>query len=83
MRPAPTNIKKLFNDEFVEAVFSVTEHAFDADKLREGLRGRIAAALSASPKTIDTHRSHIVKKLRLRNNSDITRFAIEHGLMPV
>jgi glycine/D-amino acid oxidase-like deaminating enzyme len=44
LRPAPTNIKKLFNDEFVEAVFSVTEHAFDADKLREGLRERIAAA---------------------------------------
>jgi len=44
LKPAPANIKKLFNDEFVEAVFSIIEHAFDADKLRECLRERIAAA---------------------------------------
>src|SRR5262249_48333885 len=43
LKPAPANIKKLFNDEFVEAVFSITEHAFDADKLRECLRERIVA----------------------------------------
>jgi len=44
LRPAPVNIRKLFNDEFIEAVFSVTEHAFDADRLRECLRERVAAA---------------------------------------
>jgi glycine/D-amino acid oxidase-like deaminating enzyme len=44
LRPAPAAVKKLFNEEFVEAVFSATEHTLDADKLRECLRARIAAA---------------------------------------
>lgn len=43
----------------------------------------IASILSISVKTVDTHRGHVLKKLRLRNNSDITRFAIQNGLMPV
>ncbi|HVK77497.1 MAG TPA: response regulator transcription factor [Kofleriaceae bacterium] len=43
----------------------------------------IAELLSISVKTVDTHRGHVLKKLRLRNNSDITRFAIQNGLMPV
>jgi two-component system response regulator NreC len=43
----------------------------------------IADTLSISVKTVDTHRGHVLKKLRLRNNSDITRFAIQNGLRPV
>ena len=42
IRPAPTDVRNLFDDDLIEAVFGVTEHAFDADKLRECLRGRIA-----------------------------------------
>lgn len=42
----------------------------------------IADLLQISVKTVDTHRGHVLKKLRLRNNSDITRFAIQNGLMP-
>ena len=44
LKPAPASVMKLFDDDFVDAVFSVTEHAFDADKLREILRERIKAA---------------------------------------
>jgi glycine/D-amino acid oxidase-like deaminating enzyme len=44
LKPAPAPIQKLFNEDFIEAVFSVTEHAFDADKLKESLRERIKAA---------------------------------------
>src|SRR5438270_118295 len=44
LKPAPAPIQKLFNDDFIEAVFSVTEHTFDADKLRESLRERIKAS---------------------------------------
>jgi len=44
LKPAPASVRKLFDDDFIEAVFSVTEHAFDADKLREILRERIKAA---------------------------------------
>jgi glycine/D-amino acid oxidase-like deaminating enzyme len=44
LKPASAAIQKLFNEDFIEAVFSVTEHTFDADKLRESLRERIEAA---------------------------------------
>src|SRR5215470_6341069 len=29
--PAPTHVRDLFDDDLIEAVFGVTEHAFDAD----------------------------------------------------
>lgn len=44
LKPAPPRVKRLFNDELIESVFSVTEYAFDADKLREYLRDRIERA---------------------------------------
>jgi DNA-binding NarL/FixJ family response regulator len=43
----------------------------------------IAAKLEISIKTVDTHRGHVLKKLNLRNNSDLTRFAIQHGYVSV
>jgi len=50
--------------------------------LAGGMTNReIAQQLGISVKTIDTHRGHVLKKLRLRNNSDITRFAIRHGFV--
>ena len=49
----------------------------------EATNREIADTLSISVKTVDTHRGHVLKKLRLRNNSDITRFAISNGLIPV
>ncbi len=42
----------------------------------------IARHLGISVKTIDTHRGHLLKKLQLRNNADLTRFAIRHGMCP-
>jgi DNA-binding NarL/FixJ family response regulator len=41
----------------------------------------VAAALQLSRSTIDSHRGRILKKLKLRNNSDLTRFAIRRGLI--
>lgn len=49
-------------------------------QLARGMTNReIASELEISVKTVDTHRGHVLKKLELRNNSDITRFAIQHG----
>jgi two-component system invasion response regulator UvrY len=49
-------------------------------KLAGGATNReIADELSLSVKTVDTHRGNLLRKLRLRNNSDITRFAIRLG----
>lgn len=39
----------------------------------------IAKELGISVKTVDTHRLHILKKLELRNNVELARFAIREG----
>ena len=41
----------------------------------------ISRQLFVSTKTVDTHRSNLLRKLKLRNNADITRFAIRNGLI--
>lgn len=41
----------------------------------------IAESLNLSPKTIETYRTRVIRKLNLRNNSDLTRFAIENNLL--
>ena len=41
----------------------------------------IAQSYSISVKTVDTYRFRLLKKLGLRNNADLSRFAIQHGLV--
>jgi DNA-binding NarL/FixJ family response regulator len=43
--------------------------------------GKIATELALSVKTISTYRSHILRKLGMQNNSELTRFAIENNLV--
>lgn len=40
----------------------------------------VASALDISPKTIDAHRRQIMKKLRLTNLAELTRYAIREGI---
>lgn len=53
--------------------------------LRELATGKpnreIARALGLSPKTVSTHRMHILSKLGFHSNVDLARFAIEHNLL--
>lgn len=50
------------------------------EMLARGMTNReIAEHLAISIKTVDTHRGHVLKKLGLRNNSELTRFAVKHG----
>ena len=50
------------------------------EMLSRGLTNReIAEHLQISIKTVETHRGHVLKKLGLRNNSELTRFAVRHG----
>jgi two-component system invasion response regulator UvrY len=41
----------------------------------------IADAFSISIKTVDAYRQNLLKKLNLRNNAELTRFAIQHRLV--
>lgn len=41
----------------------------------------IAEDLSRSVKTITTHRGHILKKMKMKTNADLTRYAMENKLV--
>ncbi|HXO42404.1 MAG TPA: response regulator transcription factor [Thermoanaerobaculia bacterium] len=43
----------------------------------------ISRRLFVSVKTVDTHRGNILRKLKLRNNADLARYAIRSGLIDV
>jgi two-component system invasion response regulator UvrY len=42
----------------------------------------IAAQLSLSVKTISTYRAHILDKMKLKNNAELTYYVVQHGLQP-
>jgi DNA-binding NarL/FixJ family response regulator len=51
-------------------------------RLAKGATTReVSRSLSLSVSTVETYRGRILEKLALRNNSDITRFAIRRGLI--
>ena len=41
----------------------------------------IAAELSLSPKTIGTYHTSLLEKLGLRNDIELTHYALDHGLI--
>lgn len=41
----------------------------------------MADLLQISPKTVDVHRTHMMEKLGLHNVAEVTRYAVEHGLL--
>jgi DNA-binding NarL/FixJ family response regulator len=49
--------------------------------LVDGARAReIARSLSLSPKTIDTYRASLMRKLALNNTTGLVKFAIHHKI---
>lgn len=53
-------------------------------RLAAGITSReIAKEFSLSTKTVDAHRLHLLSKLGLRNNSELTRFAVKSGLVKI
>jgi two-component system, NarL family, invasion response regulator UvrY len=74
-----------------EMFLDPTEHTSPADLLSErefqvmcllaaGSSSREAAErLHISVKTVDSHRGNLLRKLGLRNNADLARFALAHG----
>jgi DNA-binding NarL/FixJ family response regulator len=43
---------------------------------------QIARRLVLSSRTVELHRSRIMKKLNLHNQTDIFRYALERGILP-
>jgi DNA-binding NarL/FixJ family response regulator len=50
----------------------------------EGLGNvEMAARLGISPRTAETHRAHVMRKLGLKRVTDLVRFALKRGLLPL
>ena len=64
-------------------ISSITTREYDVLKLlAEGLNTKQAASkLTISPKTVETHRKHIMKKLNIQGTAELTKFAIRTGLV--
>jgi DNA-binding NarL/FixJ family response regulator len=43
----------------------------------------IAAQLGVSPRTIETYRTNLMRKLGLRSQTDLIRYALQRGLIPL
>lgn len=41
----------------------------------------IAERLTISPRTVETHRANLMRKLELRNHTDLVRFALQRGIV--
>jgi two-component system response regulator NreC len=43
----------------------------------------IAERLNLSPRTVETHRTNLMRKLGLRSQTDVIRYALQRGLIPL
>ncbi len=43
----------------------------------------IAGRLFISPRTVETHRAHLMRKLGLRTRTDLIRYALQRGILPL
>ncbi|MGZ4960706.1 MAG: LuxR C-terminal-related transcriptional regulator, partial [Methylomonas sp.] len=62
---------------------TLSDREFQIFKLIAEGRGltEIAAQLSLSVKTVSTHKTHILEKMRLASTADLIRYAIKHELL--
>jgi len=79
--------EKLANDLSVDTDKAphelLTDREFDVMKLLASGKPvlEIANMLSLSPTTISTYRARILDKMNLKTNSDLTRYALNTGLI--
>lgn len=85
----PPELQRSFAERYVrpESISNPEEQLSDREfqvmrLLAQGNTNReISQMLYVGVKTIDTHRANLLRKLGLRNNSDLTRFAIQNGFV--
>jgi two-component system, NarL family, invasion response regulator UvrY len=79
-RVVPPGVETVLGDDSHPADRLTRREMQTMEMLARGMTNReIAHDLAISIKTVDTHRSHLLKKLALRNNAELTRFAVKHG----
>lgn len=64
------------HDILTDREFEVFRHISNGSSTAE-----VARTLSLSPKTVHSHRRSILTKLDLKSNTDIVRYAYQHGLV--
>lgn len=75
-------VTRYLNEESALVLEGLTSREREVTMLLiEGLSNQeIALRLDIGVTTVQTHRSHVMEKLGLRNYGDLVRFAIRHGL---
>jgi len=69
--PSPTPLRDLSSRELQVLTLLARGHR----------NSEIAGDLCIAARTVDTHRLNILRKLRLRNNADLVRYALRHNLI--
>lgn len=87
MHTSQTNTNGYYNHdsrhETSASILSKREHEIFL-LLAQGKKNReIGKQLSISTRTVDTHRSNILKKLQVKSNAELVRMAIGEGLLGV
>ena len=67
---------RLAHESLSDREFQTLRCIADGKKLAE-----IAAEMSLSPKTVSVYRARLLEKMKLRNNSELTRYAIRNQLV--
>ncbi len=90
------NGQKYFNQQVSSILMEELHRKSDTDQLQEKLTERetdilkeivqglsskeIADKLFISPRTVDTHRNNLMKKLKVHNTAELVKLALENGL---
>jgi DNA-binding NarL/FixJ family response regulator len=64
------------HDELSDRELEVLKHVAAGESLV-----RIAELLHLSPSTVTTYRARILEKMGMKSNAELTRYALEHGLL--
>ena len=89
----PPPFSEIAIDAFIENAKRTVRDSYESLTTRErevlqlAAEGHTAAEIGArlfiSPRTVEIHRANLMRKLSLRNQADLIRYAFEKGLLPL
>lgn len=80
----PTYMEWNLSDEMGELALLTNREREIMQLVAEGkTSAEIGLLLSIAPRTVETHRANLMKKLQLRSMPDLIRYAIRHGVLPL